>query len=128
MKTVEDVEDLSVDVTSEKSNHQKVPQQPFDILQGDIGYYTEHSNTIFYYGSYRVAIVLDLSRSAFAVTLASSGSYYEKVQESLEAILNSLIFKVDNRLQSLKKDMNQEAETSQLMGGQDFEDEESSMS
>ncbi len=65
--------------------------------------YTEQSNTIFYYNDYRVLLLLDFSQSTTAVYPTLSYSYMLKMQRSIEAVLNNLLFELPNKLMKEKK-------------------------
>lgn len=65
--------------------------------------YTEQSNTIFYYNDYRVLLLLDFSQSTTAVYPTLSSSYVLKMQRSIEAVINNLLFELPNKLMKEKK-------------------------
>lgn len=71
--------------------------------------YTEQSNSIFYYNDYRVLLLLDFSQSTTAVYPTLSNSYMLKMQRSIEAVLNNLIFELPNKLRKEKKQSTHEA-------------------
>ena len=79
------------------------PKRKFNIREGDEAIYTENSSTIFYYGSYRVVIVLDFSRSTALPDLYSNQTYSEKVMTTLEALLKVLNMRIENKLSFLKR-------------------------
>lgn len=65
--------------------------------------YTELSNSIFYYNDYRVLLLLDFSQSTTAVFPTLRSSYMLKMQRSIEAVLNNLIFELPNKLRKEEK-------------------------
>jgi hypothetical protein len=74
---VDNIDDLSDGGVSENDSKKR---KIFSIMKGDEALYTANSNTIFYYGSYRVVIVLDLSRSTFVFSPSQrTNSYVERV-------------------------------------------------
>jgi len=65
--------------------------------------YTEQTNSIFYYNDYRVLLLLDFSQSTAAVYPTLATSYILKMQKSIEAVLNNLLFELPNHLRLEKK-------------------------
>ena len=65
--------------------------------------YTEQSNSIFYYNDYRIVLLLDFSQSKTVVYPSQKSSYIFKMRQSIEAVLNNLVFQLENKIKDQKQ-------------------------